>query len=957
MTLTAPEKQALLALIDATDQRHEFRLTRARATELRDLHALAHREMPSMDALVELKVFVPASEESVTLPIFDNEVKGPWLDLRPVVLARFGEEIVRDASHASDDARLMAWLNVASRAFFLSDAVEHMEGKARTRFVRTALERILVEPDLKGRKREIERIRWENDYGGRGDRSAPRPPEKCASVLARYRWWVRVDDEMIRHECRRAIESLIVAVVKYDETWRNNAFQLLEASDRMPYLASIVPSCARSIPELMAALIARPTTATLGMELLEGFSVDRQRNGHVEYLELDASEDAIRTYLWAHGLNLFAFTMAGASAPARAHAWAQILLSMARKTVGERRRSVSTDLKQETRNSKRLRMLTEWIEADVDLLREIGEVLRKFLEHRARERSVHDLYGLPKAELRLLLWLLRAIRRGYGVAKELAQAIAESVLLVYRRTLGRVSRRGNILAVAGPFDLAEKVLRRGDLKRKQHLAEAEWAIFSFKTRLLISYQKKEGLLAIEQLQKPDGSIIPVDWPPRDTLEDTRTFYTALTLLRTDASSARDLFDQLSKALPTVASYAVNRFGADVQIAEEMDQGPPVASGDGLKLPSSTLHGITELPRVDVYDVDVNAGDGDLCVVAVASEWGSGHGGLSTFNRMLCIAWGSARPSDRVYCLVPQASPQEIEEAKQKRVTLIVASDEHGLVDVQRLAQPLPSEIDPDVLIGHGRATGPAASALASHAPGRKSIHFYHVDPEEIEWFKDHRVGGDPAYKADERMHSDLALANTASVAVAVGPRLARVFGNGLHLRRVGVHSFEPGLLGSSHENGPPPGIDVLLLGRAEDYRLKGFDIAARAFAALNLSRIKSPPRLVIRGVPVGASIDLHNKLKSSAGSHFDLLLRPCTADPDRVQNDLGSSSVVLMPSRSEGFGLVGLEAISMGVPVLVSKRSGLAELIEVYAPEFGSSCVVDVVDDENVDVGAWRDAL
>ena len=90
-TLTAPEKRAFLALIDATDQRHEFRLTLARATELRDLHALAHRETPSMDALVELKVFVPASDESVTLPIFDNEVKGPWLDLRPVVFARFWE--------------------------------------------------------------------------------------------------------------------------------------------------------------------------------------------------------------------------------------------------------------------------------------------------------------------------------------------------------------------------------------------------------------------------------------------------------------------------------------------------------------------------------------------------------------------------------------------------------------------------------------------------------------------------------------------------------------------------------------------------------------------------------------------------------------------------------------------------------------------------------------------------
>ncbi len=50
--LSAPEKQALLALIDATDHRHEFRLTRARATELGDLHAQAHPETPTMEALI-----------------------------------------------------------------------------------------------------------------------------------------------------------------------------------------------------------------------------------------------------------------------------------------------------------------------------------------------------------------------------------------------------------------------------------------------------------------------------------------------------------------------------------------------------------------------------------------------------------------------------------------------------------------------------------------------------------------------------------------------------------------------------------------------------------------------------------------------------------------------------------------------------------------------------------------
>ena len=40
------------------------------------------------------------------------------------------------------------------------------------------------------------------------------------------------------------------------------------------------------------------------------------------------------------------------------------------------------------------------------------------------------------------------------------------------------------------------------------------------------------------------------------------------------------------------------------------------------------------------------------------------------------------------------------------------------------------------------------------------------------------------------------------------------------------------------------------------------------------------------------------------------------------------SSLVLMPSRVEGFGLAGLEAITSGTPVRISGASGLGMLLE-----------------------------
>ena len=70
-------------------------------------------------------------------------------------------------------------------------------------------------------------------------------------------------------------------------------------------------------------------------------------------------------------------------------------------------------------------------------------------------------------------------------------------------------------------------------------------------------------------------------------------------------------------------------------------------------------------------------------LVVATEWGSAHGGLSTFNRQLCTHLAAA--GVRVSCLVLEASDDDRKDAAAKGVALVEAPRMSGASDVERLS--------------------------------------------------------------------------------------------------------------------------------------------------------------------------------------------------------------------------------------------------------------------------------
>ncbi|MGE0536183.1 MAG: glycosyltransferase [Pirellulales bacterium] len=350
------------------------------------------------------------------------------------------------------------------------------------------------------------------------------------------------------------------------------------------------------------------------------------------------------------------------------------------------------------------------------------------------------------------------------------------------------------------------------------------------------------------------------------------------------------------------------------------------------------------------------GRGRHDILVIATEWSSRHGGLSTFNREICKAL--AKAGHTVACYIPKADSAENEDAKAANVTLCTPPEEAQITYASLYRRPsLPTGFAPTVVVGHGRITGQFARAqVTDNFPQAQRVHFLHMVPDEIEWYKDN---ADASQIAEDRLREEKSLCYDA-IPVGVGPRITREFATHLHGAKIAVHQFDPGLDSSSGNDDVPPGIRCLVLGRAEDLKLKGLDIAARAVSKLphpTPNPFPSAPILCIRGAQPGTGAELQKNLQQYAVKRIDIRVFEYSSNESHIADDIQSASVVMMPSRAEGFGLVAIEAIAAGRPVLVSDRSGCADLLQSACPGYVPHFVVPTNDDLDLDGEAWGNAL
>ena len=350
-------------------------------------------------------------------------------------------------------------------------------------------------------------------------------------------------------------------------------------------------------------------------------------------------------------------------------------------------------------------------------------------------------------------------------------------------------------------------------------------------------------------------------------------------------------------------------------------------------------------------VEPSQGDGfstssALKVTLLGSEWNSSEGGLSTLNRELAI-YLSKHPKVEVTLLVPEGvcKDDEKREAGSYGITIVEAKKQTGYEPLDWLDSP-PKDLSIDVVIGHGKKLGRQVQGIRNCAEFKncKWVQVVHTAPEDLGKFKDYI---NPTSKGERKHQVEVDLCKRADLVMPVGPRLTEFYSSYLqrYKNEMEVLSFTPGLFerefGDLEQDvNNNADFKVLIFGRGdkEDFELKGYNIAAKAFTDPRLE--KKPYQLIFVGAPKEKEEqeEFKERLLQCGIAKEQLIVRTFIENRDSLKDLLCEVDLAIMPSKSEGFGLAALEALSAGLPILVGRRSGFAKALENIL--HGHSCIV-----------------
>ena len=328
----------------------------------------------------------------------------------------------------------------------------------------------------------------------------------------------------------------------------------------------------------------------------------------------------------------------------------------------------------------------------------------------------------------------------------------------------------------------------------------------------------------------------------------------------------------------------------------------------------------------------------LKVTLLSSEWRSSTDReVSTISRTLAIHLAK-HPNVDVSVFLPKCSEEDKRNAASHKIQLVEADELPGYEPILWLSS-LPRNHDVDCIIGHGVHLGRQIS-LIKRSKDCRWIQVVHSVHEEVGMYKNISEG-------EELQQTEVKLCKMADEVVAIGPKVAEAYKRFLcSAKEEGtILDFTPGVfsefLNVVQATDERKTFCVLVIGSGdscEDFNVKGFNMAAEAIAELK----DASYQLKFLYSPREKGEEIADKLLQHGISRNQLIVRSINDSRDVLANLFCEVDLAIMPSRTEGFGLPGLEALSAGLPVLISGNSGLGGALKKVL--FGSHYVVDSED-------------
>ena len=315
--------------------------------------------------------------------------------------------------------------------------------------------------------------------------------------------------------------------------------------------------------------------------------------------------------------------------------------------------------------------------------------------------------------------------------------------------------------------------------------------------------------------------------------------------------------------------------------------------------------------------------------------------MSTINRELAIQLAK-HPCVEVSVYLPQCSEEDKQDAASYNALLIKAEEMPCYDNPIDWLSVLPEGHAVDCVVGYGAVLGRQVQVI-KRCHKCKWIQIVHTASEELGMYRSHAI------LRAEKMHQDeVKLCEKADQVVAVGPKLGDVFRR--DLRSCGkdqdVLDLTPGIFSEFADvmqaTEERKTFSVVMFGPDDngDFKLNGYDIAARAIAELKDE--PQPYKLFFVGAPRGDEKKVRDFLLQQGIDRRQLTVRCFCESREKLARLFCEVDLAIMPSRSEGFGLATLEALSAGLPVLVSGNSGLGEALKKVP--YGFSFIVESED-------------